>query len=242
MYENKNKYNIDRGKIQFDQKLKLNNVKYPNTLELLKDYFIDHVAVMETKEELSNDLIEQGYSPRVEYFSASRMAKSCIDISNEIELCNANIYAMAIDRYFQYTPNIYCGDIDDDGTNEKINSIFMDEIIKTNNEDLNDIGDINNLISEMDENDLSIEGKRAVGYLPKDFNTLNPGESIETHDINQLPLAIITEDQDGYAVLNCPNCLSTDIYDNGFSRYTCMDCETKFKSPLSLGDIIPDNT
>lgn len=230
--------NIIRGKMQFENKIN-QVVKYPEVLEFLHRYWINHVGVMEAKEQLSEDIIAKGYAPRIEYFASGRMAKVCIELSNEISNCDSELYSISICRYLDMeVPHVNLET--NDTNNEKLNISLMEEIILANDEDIKKIGDINNLISDVEKNDLSIEGKRAVGYLPKDFDTLDPRQSDEL-EVDRIPLAILSNDTNNNLILICPNCYSDSLYDQGYSRYICMDCDTEFRSSFGLGDLLPDH-
>lgn len=98
------------------------------------------------------------------------------------------------------------------------------------------------LIHSMRQSDLSTEGLRATGQIPKDFNTLNAmqGEVVLTPEEQKLEFAKIVRHKDGYT-LQCPYCGSESIFGESTDIYLCFSCNNRFYCDLSLGDIISND-
>lgn len=234
--------NKERGKLQFFREIDKDKdeIRFQDTLKFLCDYFKDYVGVMEIIEDVSE---HPNKIPRVEVYSAKRMAAAVLHVCDESPNANSALYAEAIDRYCDTKAEekkaASTTEVKADEHNVDVNTKLMQEIEESAQEDKRSMKDVDNLIydiSEIEYEELSIEGARAVGYLPKDFDTLQ--NDTPELNVNKIPMALREEDADGNTILLCPECYSDSLYEKGFSRCVCLDCGTEFKSSYNIGDLL----
>lgn len=107
--------------------------------------------------------------------------------------------------------------------NDKLSQEIQNELFnidKINNIDI-DCDDMSNMFSSYE---LTNEGKRKMGFLPSGFDST---DAVKLNESNNILEAII-EFEDSEIVVMCPGCYSISIYEDGLSRWKCLDCSTVF--------------
>jgi len=97
------------------------------------------------------------------------------------------------------------------------------------------------LIADIPQEELSFEGKRARGYLPRDFDSEKDSEKdyfIPEKEEN-LPVAIKSFDNDGNILILCPKCGSNALFVET-TEGMCLDCNCDFIVKIDSCDILPN--
>lgn len=89
--------------------------------------------------------------------------------------------------------------------------------------------------------DSSTEGKRILGLLPADFDTTQ-NEGDQGLDVEEQKMAELVVGDDGYMLVQCPDCKSQDVMPMYGGLCTCLGCESEFAIDMTLGDFIGDET
>lgn len=99
------------------------------------------------------------------------------------------------------------------------------------------------LMEEFDEDDLTVEGQRAAGMIPLNFDTLS-GQDASSIRVaskkNKLPLGQVRAKDDGRWEIVCPFTGSTDVYQIDSSTYASFETDQPFRVDISLSDLRDD--
>lgn len=82
------------------------------------------------------------------------------------------------------------------------------------------------LLTSCERQHLGVEGKKARGFLPANFNpdTDDEDDYVNYDENIDIPDAIITLDHEGHIHLSCPECKEDDIYHLSDAVYRCFSC------------------
>ena len=99
------------------------------------------------------------------------------------------------------------------------------------------------MVEYMENEDLSDEGRRSLGFLPADFDSTNVlSATPPTQEGHRRTIGIYGYDANGALYVKCPECLSSDVIPMGAGEYMCLQCEPccSFDVDLLLDDLNPE--
>jgi hypothetical protein len=236
---------MERGRNLFEAKMdkeiqsELNDC-IKDRLKWLKDEFKNKVVVAEIKD--------------CDYLAAARIFNACIKTARDLDMqTKEDIKNSAIINYFLIPIGHETSRIKTDEQN-KVTQELSQEIDENNPEaNMNYCNasdkegrqfecEIIDLIDGATISELTIEGKRARGLLPADFDETVDDESKYNMELNSKSCAAVETNEYGEVVcIYCPNedCNSVNLVME-MSKGVCLDCNMEFDVPLSLGDNLND--
>jgi hypothetical protein len=96
---------------------------------------------------------------------------------------------------------------------------------------------------DFDEDDLTVEGQRAAGLIPLEFNTLSGQDASSVRVANakdKLPYGQVRATADGGWEIVCPFTGSTHVYQIDSNTYASFDTDQPFRIEVSLTDLRDD--
>ena len=225
---------IDRGMSLFESKIdrelqSLDDENIISKLAWLKNHFKNRVVVAEIKNS--------------ERLAAARAANACIEVAKSFDgTQNEDMEKEVLICYFE-SPIGHVTPREKTTEQNTLNVELFAEIDKhrptlstgTCGEDRFDCEMID-LINSVGVEDLTIEGKRARGFLPADFDSSVDNEDDYETSPDALPTANVEVDKYGTVVaIYCPNpdCNSSEIVIE-MSKGYCPNCDMEFEVPLRI--------
>jgi hypothetical protein len=96
------------------------------------------------------------------------------------------------------------------------------------------------LLEDFDDEDLSLEGERASGMIPAEYDTTINNIATEKAIRNRIKYGELIIDEDGGFLVQCPYSGSTDVYQIDSSTYASFETDQPFKIKFNLSDLKPD--
>lgn len=106
------------------------------------------------------------------------------------------------------------------------------------------IADVVDMLPYVDGDDLSDEGKRSLGFLPPDFDSMSTlGQDTPEIDVEVRKVGRYGYDSDGELFIECPECSGRDVCPMGSGTYMCLSCpqSTQFDVDLLINDLLPED-
>ena len=98
------------------------------------------------------------------------------------------------------------------------------------------------LLEDFDDEDLSLEGERASGMIPAEYDTSINNIATEKAIRNRIKYGELIIDEDGGFLVQCPYTGSTDVYQIDSSTYASFETDQPFKIKFNLSDLKPDQS
>ena len=98
------------------------------------------------------------------------------------------------------------------------------------------------LLEDFDDEDLSLEGKRASGIIPAEYDTTINNIATEKAIRNGIKYGELVIDEDGEFLIKCPYTGSTDVYQIDSSTYASFETDQPFRVKFNLSDLRPDQS
>ena len=98
------------------------------------------------------------------------------------------------------------------------------------------------LLEDFDDEDLSLEGERASGMIPAEYDTTINNIATEKAIRNRTKYGELIIDEDGGFLVQCPYTGSTDVYQIDSSTYASFETDQPFKIKFNLSDLKPDQS
>ena len=96
--------------------------------------------------------------------------------------------------------------------------------------------DVIDLLEDADVAELSIEGKRKLGLVDVNFNSLTDVDDSELIDTRVYGVASLGADGQVESI-TCPHCGKLDVYTIGLSEYGCFGCDAEFPVKIGMSDL-----
>jgi len=99
------------------------------------------------------------------------------------------------------------------------------------------------LMEDFDADDLTVEGQRAAGLIPLNFDTLSGADPDSVRIAakkDKLPIGKIRAKADGGWEIICPFTDSSDVYQIDSNTYASFETDQRFRVEASLGDLISE--
>ena len=99
------------------------------------------------------------------------------------------------------------------------------------------------LMQDFDEDDLTLEGQRAAGIIPLNFDTLSGADADSVRVANRsgrLPLGKVRAKEDGGWEIICPFTDSSDVYQIDSNTYASFSTDQPFRIDASLADLMDE--
>ena len=240
--------NKDRGKSLFVNILnKAKTSQNESEIEILKAAFENNVAII----------------PHENYYGAFKMANACIDMVNAIAdsgLFDNTTIPEVIQKYNKLKlENIESSHKNDNNDSAKLaeeitknynEACSSEKIVATDNVQIeieDEDGNVHSVNSDLYsesidllndpflKKDASIEGKRSLGLISANYNTLSsPDEPDVKIEDNKEGVVYLNKDGTLDKIL-CPDCYKTNIIPMSAGRYMCADCESEFYTDVEHG-------
>jgi len=98
------------------------------------------------------------------------------------------------------------------------------------------------LLEDFDDEDLSLEGERASGIIPVEYDTTINNIATEKAIRNGIKYGELIIDEDGGFLIKCPYTGSTDVYQIDSSTYASFETDQPFRIKFNLSDLRPDQS
>lgn len=98
------------------------------------------------------------------------------------------------------------------------------------------------LLEDFDDEDLSLEGERASGLIPAEYDTTINNIATEKAIRNRIKYGELIIDENGGFLVQCPYTGSTDVYQIDSSTYASFETDQPFKINFNLSDFKPDQS
>jgi hypothetical protein len=98
------------------------------------------------------------------------------------------------------------------------------------------------LLEDFDDEDLSLEGERASGLIPAEYDTTINNIATEKAIRNRIKYGELIIDENGGFLVQCPYTGSTDVYQIDSSTYASFETDQPFKIKFNLSDLKPDQS
>jgi hypothetical protein len=98
------------------------------------------------------------------------------------------------------------------------------------------------LLEDFDDEDLSLEGERASGIIPAEYDTTINNIATEKAIRNGIKYGELIIDEDGGFLIKCPYTGSTDVYQIDSSTYASFETDQPFRVKFNLSDLRPDQS
>jgi len=98
------------------------------------------------------------------------------------------------------------------------------------------------LLEDFDDEDLSLEGERASGIIPVEYDTTINNIATEKAIRNGIKYGELVIDEDGGFLIKCPYTGSTDVYQIDSSTYASFETDQPFRVKFNLSDLRPDQS
>jgi len=239
-------YNQQRGQALFESKIQTSGLSNEEQIVLnaLKKHFMDQVGVM----------------PTGGLLAAARIAQACINAVKED--AQADFASMAMRALVLYGELNHVKTVEPVLNDEQIkqhnaitDALFKelnansvsdngDNVAKVLTKDKNGniqertlIMDDIDMLDDIENEDLSIEGKRRLGMISKDYDTLSGDAVVETNTRSTLPFGTIVALDNGEWEILSPFTNTSDVYPVGDGIYCCLATDKKFRIDLNLADL-----
>ncbi|MBS1722421.1 MAG: hypothetical protein JSS66_05380 [Armatimonadetes bacterium] len=98
------------------------------------------------------------------------------------------------------------------------------------------------MVDYMEDDDLTDEGRRARGFLPATYDSMDALTPEAQVDVAQRNIGSYGYDNDGELFISCPQCHTQDVVPVGAGTYMCLECEDfTFDVDLLLNDLLPED-
>ena len=98
------------------------------------------------------------------------------------------------------------------------------------------------LLEDFDDEDLSLEGERASGIIPAEYDTTINNIATDKAIRNGIKYGELVIDEDGGFLIKCPYTGSTDVYQIDSSTYASFETDQPFRVKFNLSDLRPDQS
>jgi len=225
-------YNLNKGRIIFWDTInkQLNNFT-PEEQERIKELatgFENNVGVMPIEDE--------------NIYAAKRLANSLLEVGPLKNDGNIDIVPVKIlDKYKLSNTNVNINKSDFIPDDTNLNGKFGKTIVNSGDEFENEIRSFVeeeqfDLLDDIDNSELSIEGMRKKILIPSNFNA----------DKDELPKFTLQNnfgkvhfsDDGQIEKVECAFCSSFDVYFIAHNKFGCFNCDKEFLTPMEMGDLL----